>query len=79
MESETPRVEPAAFTVASPLGIQSGGHSLIAPHRRRGLACHQALLLKANLLVSLVCASLSTFSLVLLVTSGTELSWAARG
>ena len=43
MESETPRVEPAAFTVASPLGIQFGGHSLIAPHRRRGLARHQAL------------------------------------
>lgn len=39
----------------------------------------QCVLLKANLLISLVCASLSTFSLVLLVTSGTELSRAAQG
>lgn len=39
----------------------------------------QRVLLKANLFISLVCASLSTFSRVLLDTSGTELSRAAQG
>ena len=39
----------------------------------------RCVLLKANLFISLVCPSLSTFSLVLLVTFGTELSRAAQG
>lgn len=39
----------------------------------------QRVLLKANLFISLVCASLSTFSRVLLDTSGTELSRATQG